>query len=418
VTLVDEGLERSIELLRRASTGAGFVASPAFDHYAAVWARDAAISCLGALVSGDDDLIDTSVRSFISMSGAQTPLGQVAAVIGPDGWDWVEAGVVDATAWYVILGGAILEATGDIEVISPHWPRVRAGVEWLRHQDVTASGLISAAPGTDWMDSSLTRSGRTLNLNLLYYWAARSAARISAALGETAPIDPEDIGWRVDLLFWPSPGPGPERLFRGSGAPVPDVFPHGATVAAYRDASERDRRHYVSHVIHAMFDESCDVLANLVAVCLGLPGTERGGLILDHLEDERASHPHPTRTWTRPITADSTSSMRILGVEEHLDPRWANPPHCYHNGGAWPFVGGFHVAALALSGRGDEATDLLERLATANRVAAVGEWGFHEWLHGETGLPDGAPNQTWNAGLYVLAHTAVREPGRVRGLFT
>jgi hypothetical protein len=32
-----------------------------------------------------------------------------------------------------------------------------------------------------------------------------------------------------------------------------------------------------------------------------------------------------------------------------------NMPHHYHNGGAWPFIGGFYVAALVQAGRHDEA---------------------------------------------------------------
>lgn len=106
--------------------------------------------------------------------------------------------------------------------------------------------------------------------------------------------------------------------------------------------------------------------------------------------------------------------MFYPGVDRHLNPRWRNPPHCYHNGAVWPFVGGFHVASLALAGRPQEAGGLLEGLAGANRVA---DWGFHEWLHGETGEPAGAPQQTWNAGMYVLAWNGVHNTDAVRNLF-
>ncbi len=64
-------------------------------------------------------------------------------------------------------------------------------------------------------------------------------------------------------------------------------------------------------------------------------------------------------------------------------------------------MGAFHAVALAGVGRKQEAEGLLERVAAANRV---GEWGFHEWLHGRSGEPGGAPAQTWNAGAFVLAY--------------
>ncbi len=415
--LTDAAYDRAITLLRRSATPSGFVASPAFDNYAVIWVRDAAITSLGALVSGHPDLVEAAIASLETMGGARSPLGQVAAVVRPDQgtWDWVEAGVVDSTAWYVILAGAVLAATGRPGLLEPHWDGIVSGLGWLRHQDVTGSGLISAAPATDWMDSSLTRSGRTLNLNVLYYWAALAASRIATDLGREPPIDPRDVAWRINTLFWPTVGQGPEQLFKGSGVPhIPKKFPHEATVEAFAAAAAVDRSHYVSHVIHAMFDEECDVLANLTAVCLSIADQERGGLILDHLDQAAVAEPFPSRTWSRPIAADAGSAMRILDAERHMNPRWTNPDFCYHNAGIWPFVGGFHVTALALSSRQNRAGALLSSLAAANR-AGVGEpWGFHEWLHGDTGEPDGAPDQAWSAGMYVLAHHAVDNPDAIR----
>lgn len=415
--LMEEAYDRAIDLLRRSATPSGFVASPALANYSVVWVRDAAITSLGALVSGDPLLIDTAVASLETMGRARTSLGQVAAVVRPEQntWDWVEAGVVDATAWYIILTGAVLAATGRTDLIEHHWDGIASGIEWLRHQDVTGSGLVSAAPGTDWMDSSLTRSGRTLNLNVLYYWASEAAHHIASALDREPISNPVDLSWRINTLFWPTPEQGPEQLLVGSGVPhIPETFPHEATVKSYEAASSGERSHYVSHVIHAMFNEECDVLANLLAVCLALADQERSDLILDHLDDASVSEPFPSRTWTRPIAADSGAGMLIPDAETHMNPRWTNPAYAYHNAGIWPFVGGFHVTALALASRQEQASEMLSRLAAANRLGLEQPWGFHEWIHGKTGEPDGAPDQAWSAGMYVLAHHAVADPNGVR----
>lgn len=414
-SLVDEAQTRSLELLDRASSHLGFVASPTFDHYAQLWTRDAAISSLGALISGEPDLIETAVRTMRSLSTATTPLGQVAAVIhlSSESWDWGEGGVVDATAWYVILTAAVLEVTGDSDLASDQWPAVSKAMKWLAHQDVTGSGLISASPSTDWMDSSLVRSGRTLNLNGLFQWAAVSAAKVAEAVGEGPPIDPEDLASRVNALFWPSPQAGPETLMLLERPPA--RFPHGALVSAHEEAANPSRRHYVSQVIHSHYDEHCDVLANLMLVCTGVADPDRSTTILDHLSETTVDVPYPSRTWTVPIDPGEPTSMFIPGVETHLDPRWRNALYRYHNGGIWPFVGGFHAAALALHGRQDEASSVLSKLAAANEL---GGWGFHEWLHGVTGEPRGARDQTWNAGSYLLAKAAIEDPKTVRRLFT
>jgi|GEM_PF-1835174 len=87
-----------------------------------------------------------------------------------------------------------------------------------------------------------------------------------------------------------------------------------------------------------------------------------------------------------------------------------NLPEQYHNGGIWPFVGGFYVAALVKAGRLDEARRQLEKLAEVNRQGAEFEWEFNEWCHGRTGQPMGYPHQAWSAGMYIFAcHCVVEE---------
>lgn len=413
---IDQGRERSIELLGRASSERGFVASPSDNHYGQIWARDAVIASLGALASRQPELIETAIRTMHTLGGTVTPTGQIAAVIHrePGSWDWGEGGVVDATAWYVILSGAVLEVTGDEVLARRHWSTVLKAMSWLSHQDVTGSGLISAAPSTDWMDSSLVRSGRTLNLNALYHWAAVSSAKLARVIGEEPPVDPDDLARRINVLFWPTAGVGPETLMTGLGK-IPERFPHEAMVEAHAAASLGDRRnHYVSHVIHSHYDEHCDVLANLILTCTRVANGSRSRTILDHLAASGVDDPYPSRTLTVPVDTSKPGSMFVPGVESHLDPRWWNESDHYHNGGIWPFVGGFHTTALALIGELEEAPALLERLAAANEL---GQWGFHEWLHGVSGEPRGARDQTWNAGSYVLAAEATRDPETVRRFF-
>ena len=81
-----------------------------------------------------------------------------------------------------------------------------------------------------------------------------------------------------------------------------------------------------------------------------------------------------------------------------------NLVHQYHNGGLWPFVGGFWVMALARLGLHDEAQAALLRLAQAN---AHGDWRFTEWFHGRTLAPMGMAGQSWNAATFLLAQRAL-----------
>jgi len=78
----------------------------------------------------------------------------------------------------------------------------------------------------------------------------------------------------------------------------------------------------------------------------------------------------------------------------------------YHNGGVWPFIGAFWVAALEAAGLpGGELRAELARVAAAN---ALGGWQFNEWLHGRTMQPQGMPKQSWNAAAFLIADAALQ----------
>lgn len=416
--LLDDAYHQSIELLHEVSTPAGFVASSVLDHYRVIWGRDAVITALGALTTDEDQLTDTAVDTLTTLSRARSPSGQIAAVIRPEegNWDFGESGAVDVTLWFVVLASAVVDKTGDVSLARQIWPTVVQAMRWLQDQDVTGTGLLSCAPATDWMDSSLVRSGRTLHLNTLYYWAARAAHRLAVVVGTDPPVDPDDIKWRVNLLFWPDPDLDIESLLTGQPMrSIPSPFPHSAIVSAYREAATTERSHYVSHVVHSLFDGGCDVLANLLAICVGLAGGEKTSRILDELDDGGAAQPYPTRSWLSPVT---DPNMSLVATERHMEPRWRNEPWTYHNAGIWPYIGGFHVIALIDAGRESRAGEVSQALARANFAGENGTtWRFHEWLHGETGVPSGAARQAWNAGTFVLAWNALRNPVRVASVF-
>ena len=81
-----------------------------------------------------------------------------------------------------------------------------------------------------------------------------------------------------------------------------------------------------------------------------------------------------------------------------------NSIHQYHNGGIWPFVGGYYVMALARLGMREQAWSALARLAVVNQLD---DWRFTEWFHGRTLRPMGMAGQSWNAATFLLARRAI-----------
>jgi len=163
----------------------------------------------------------------------------------------------------------------------------------------------------------------------------------------------------------------------------------------------RNRDLYLSFVNFAFWGEEGDIFGNLLAILLGPAAEEDVNRVLDKLEQAQVHVPYPVRVVCDPITE---SHMLWRG---YMSRHQQNFPWQYHNGGVWPFVGGFWVAALAKAGRQAMARAELAKLARANEL---NEWEFNEWLHGQTLMPTGMPGQSWNAAAFLMALRALEEP--------
>ena len=161
------------------------------------------------------------------------------------------------------------------------------------------------------------------------------------------------------------------------------------------------RPFYLPYVAFREYGDYCDVLGNLLAVLCGLADEHRADQILRYLYQVGVAQPFPAKAIYPPIFPGNPD------WREYYRSRNLNLPHQYHNGGIWPFIGGFHIAALVKLGWRQEAENLLGDLAAANQLGVHAEWEFNEWLHGETGHPMGHPYQAWSAGMYVYAYHAV-----------
>ena len=146
-----------------------------------------------------------------------------------------------------------------------------------------------------------------------------------------------------------------------------------------------------------------DVVMVEVRLLFGIANPAQEKRILDYLHQVGIAEPYPVRV-LHPIIHPGNKDWREYYRNNNL-----NLPEQYHNGGIWPFVGGFYVAALVKAGRCELAAQVLEKLAEVNRQGVEGEWEFNEWCHGATGRPMGYPHQAWSAGMYVFAHRCVQE---------
>lgn len=163
------------------------------------------------------------------------------------------------------------------------------------------------------------------------------------------------------------------------------------------------RPYYLPWVAFRELGDWCDVLGNTLALLAGVADPIRRDRVLDHFEAVGVAEPYPARSIHPPIQPGDRD-WRGYYRNGNL-----NLPHQYHNGGVWPFIGGFLVAALVQAGRQSDAEKHLRRLAVGVRRGRAGEtWEFNEWLHALSGQPMGRPFQAWSAAMYLFAYHAVQ----------
>lgn len=378
--LVEECRQRAIRLLRanlapRGILAAAPAARAAARGYRAVFGRDAAVCAIGMALSGDAALARGAARGLATLAAHQATNGQMPKFVDPGGAeaDFWYLGCIDSTLWWLVAVAELDRLAGRPRLRRRFAARIRRALAWLAAQEHQRFRLLQQNEASDWADI-MPRSGFVLYTNALwllvkrlYRLPHRKATRENA-----------------NLLFHPFDG----RLAE---------YRRARLLADYARRNAKSRGLYLSFVNFASFGDEGDVFGNLLAVLCGMADRAQGARVLRALERAGVHRPLPVRVVCDPIS--SRSRMWRPYMSRHRQ----NFAWQYHNGGIWPFVGGFWVAALAQAGERQRAREELVRLARANAHA---RWGFVEWLHGRSRAPLGMRGQSWNAAAYLIAWQA------------
>jgi glycogen debranching enzyme len=384
-SLLDICHSRSIELLKRNLAPAGILAASRSSRaskrgYTAIFGRDAAVCAIGMAVSGDESLERAAAAALHTLAEHQAPNGQIAKFVDlqrreADFW---YLGCIDSTLWWLIALAFLDRRRCPGGLRRQYAKRIRLATQWLLAQEHQRFFLLQQNEASDWADI-MPRSGFVLYTNALWYFVKRLYG-----IGHA-----EETYENFNGLF----------------------HPFSAGIAEYRRARllndyvlqrGRDRDLYLSFVNFSFFGEEGDVFGNVLAVLLGLADARASMRTLDALTKAHVSDPYPVRAVTRPIKQNS-SLWRPYMARHRQNFVWQ-----YHNGGIWPMVGGFWIAALVAAGRVEQAKVELVKLA---RVCALRNWAFTEWLHGKTLAPRGMPGQSWNAAAFLMAEHMVSTDG-------
>jgi glycogen debranching enzyme len=312
--------------------------------------------------------------------------------------DTIHAGCVDGALWYIIGHHLRYVATGDQETVAMAWESLQRALLWLRYQDSNECGLLEVHEAMDWADLFVNRYN-VLYDNVLYYAAWNAMAVLAGAIGKPTDLyvqAAEDVRHKVNVVLWV--GPDEPKDWDWIAAERREWL-----YTLRRIETELvERPFYLPYVAFRDYTDRFDTLGNLLAIVFGVADSAKANQILDYIAACGLNVPHPVRALYPPINPGDRDWREYYRV------RNLNLPHHYHNGGAWPFIGGFYVAALVRAGRMEEARCQLEALTDMVRAGRTREWGFNEWFHGQSGEPMGFDSQSWSAALYLFASEAVQ----------
>jgi hypothetical protein len=340
--------------------------------YPEPYTRDLMIAALGILVSGDGTLARALRKTLIALARHQTPLGHIPSLAhDPD-----DRGASDTTPLF-LLGLAVYRMhTGEHEFLDEAATKART---WMRYQSPDDLVMVAQLPTSDWRDEHSV-FGYALFVNTIVYAYLR-------LFGDHEPAtDLRSLMNRLEVRG----GKYQRHVHRGLVAP--------------------SRSYYAIYSYKVFHNERFDLLGNSLAILTGIASPSRSEDIIAFVEAE-------CEAMRRRGDLAVDLPPCLFPFVQPTDPDWRdryeiyNKPGDYHNGGVWPFIVGFYIAACVAAGRLrlarrklDALTDLVKPWHESNC-----EWGFNEWIKAQTGQPSGRDWQTWSEATPFF--DAIREVG-------
>jgi hypothetical protein len=168
--------------------------------------------------------------------------------------------------------------------------------------------------------------------------------------------------------------------------------------------------YYALYSYKVMSSDRFDLLGNSLAILTGIASPRWATKMLTWIETECEA-----MRGRGELAVNLPPCLFPYILPHHADwlPRYEryNRPGDYHNGGVWPFICGFYIAACVAAGEMDLAERKLAALTEMVKPwhEDAAEWGFNEWIHAQTGKPSGRDWQTWSAAMYLYAAECVQQ---------
>ncbi len=390
--LIDQAYAKAVEVVKACARPQGFFASGLPGGYEAVWARDSMVTSLGASLIGNE--FKTPIRKSLELlSRNQSLLGQIPNCVGSYNLDRksdVTFNSIDSSLWYIIGFINYALTFGDKDFFHHYRKNLTMAVIWLGYQDPDEVRLLAQQPTMDWQDAFPHKYGYTINSHALYYAALKLVGKDRQA---------EHM----------------KRVVNGQLSKYLSLYDNklGYYYPWAWKNHDGDREH----------EEWFDSLGNCLAIVSGLATPAIAKKILEHIDKAKINQPYPLKAiWPTIKPGDKEWHSYFSKCD-------ARTPLHYLNGGVWPFIGAWYVAALVKTKQFKKAESELLKLAKANlqiihqpkspqnlpetaknkKLLKARQKEFNEWLDGASGEPQGEPYQAWSAGSFLYAYECVKK---------
>lgn len=399
IALIKEGYKKAVEALKKNITPLGFsacsikdnVAHGTDENYYSVWARDGAITVIGSLpLIHDEEIHQCQRQTLLTLFEHISRNGQIPANVRikdniPDYSGVGGICSIDSGIWVVIAFYEYVNVTKDIKFLRENIPNIKETMRWLSAHDSNNDALLEIPEAGDWTDL-FGRSYNILYDEILWYRANVCFGRMLEMLGDHEQAG-EYIRWsqviKKEILqnFWPSTK---QQLFQ-------------SVSFAEKQFTLGDTSYLIAQTTPFDFSWRCDVFGNVLAFLHGALDAEKAHQTFRFMLGVGVNDPFPVSN-VYPVVSPGDPDWRPYYTVNLL-----NLPNHYHNGGIWPFVGGFWVKFVNKLGFKEMAIVELHKLALINKEGINEEWEFTEWAHGTTGKPMGKAYQAWSAAQYISA---------------
>jgi hypothetical protein len=334
--------------------------------YPEPYTRDLMFSILGIAVSENEKLMNSIRNVLETLATNQTEHGHIPSLVH----DKEDRGASDTTPLFLLAVGVFRKVSGESKFL---FDAVEKALIWMEYQSPSDRYLVAQQPTSDWRDEQWV-TGYGLFVNTLVYSYLR-------LLNKNEKAD------RMNSEM---------NRFTITGGTIHHHVHEGLVV------KHKPYFAFWSYKIHS--SERFDLLGNSLAILSGLASPTRSEEMINWIEEECQGM--KKRGELAVDLPPNFFPFIKIGDPDWL-PRYEiyNNPGDYHNGGIWPFICGFYIAALVAAKKYSLATEKLLILTHSIKLSASGntDFGFNEWIKAQDGKPMGQDWQTWSAALYLYA---------------